>query len=88
MENKTKILTLVTVFSSIITTILILLYFTSGGLSLEIGILFLAITEMLIGVVQYELAKNNENKDYNLTGHLCIFMGIVILIVVIGSRII
>ena len=86
MGNKTKVLTFVTVFSSIITIILILAYFFGGGIPLEIGILFLAITEMLIGVSQYELAKSN--KEYNLTGHLCIFMGVVILIIIIGSRII
>lgn len=88
MENKTKVLTVVTVASSIITTVLILLYFTGVGLSLEIGILFLAITEMLIGVAQYEIAKSKEQNGYNLIGDLCIFVGIVILIVVIGSRII
>ncbi|MGL4449688.1 MAG: hypothetical protein ACRCTZ_00680 [Sarcina sp.] len=88
MENKTKVLTLVTVVSSIITTVLILSYFTGSGLSLEFGILFLAITEMLIGVAQYELARSKENKSYNLIGDLCIFVGIIILIVVIGSRII
>lgn len=86
MENKIRVLTFITVFSSIITITLILAYFASGIVSLEIGILFLAITEMLIGVAQYELAK--ADKEYNLTGHLCIFVGIVILIVVIGSRVI
>ena len=88
MENKTKVITLVTVVSSIITTVLILLYFTGVGLSLEIGILFLAITEMLIGVAQYEIARSKDDKNYNLIGDLCIFVGIVILGVVIGSRII
>ena len=86
MENKTRVLTFVTVFSSIITILLILAYFSGGGIPLEIGILFLAITEMLIGVSQYELAKSNE--EYNFTGHLCIFVGMIILIIVIGSRVI
>ncbi|MGL4656563.1 MAG: hypothetical protein ACRCWM_11905 [Sarcina sp.] len=88
MENKSKVLTVVTVASSIITTVLILLYFTGVSLSLEIGILFLAITEMLIGVTQYEIARNKESKKYNLIGDLCIFVGIIILIVVIGRRIV
>ena len=86
MENKIRVLTFATVFSSILTIILILAYFAGGGIPLESGILFLAITEMLIGVSQYELAKSNE--EYNFTGHLCIFVGMIILIIVIGSRVI
>ncbi|MGL5634542.1 MAG: hypothetical protein ACRDDL_05725 [Sarcina sp.] len=88
MQNKTKMITIATIISSIITTVLILIYFMGIGLSLELGILFLAITEMLIGINQYELAKSLEKSSYNIIGDLCIFIGIVIFIVVIIQRVV
>ncbi|MGL4739906.1 MAG: hypothetical protein ACRC41_03770 [Sarcina sp.] len=88
MQNKTKMITIATIISSVITTVLILIYFMGLGLSLELGILFLAITEMLIGINQYELAKRLEKSGYNIIGDLCIFVGIIIFIIVIIQRVI
>lgn len=88
MQNKTKVITIATIISSVITTVLILIYFMGIGFSLELGILFLAITEMLIGINQYELAKRLDKSGYNITGDLCIFVGIIIFVVIIIQRVV
>lgn len=83
MDSKTGLLTRVTIISSIISALLIFAYFMGIDIGLEIGILFVAITEMLLGISQYELSKGSNRKRDKITGDLCFAVGVIVLIVVI-----
>ncbi|MGL4990537.1 MAG: hypothetical protein ACRC57_05110 [Sarcina sp.] len=87
MESKTNKLTIATIISSVIAAILILLNFIGIEVGLEIGILFVAITEMLLGIGQHEIAKNSDKKRDKITGNLCFAVGIIVMIVLIYTNI-
>lgn len=88
MERKLKSLSLVTVISSVIAAVLIVAHFLGGALSLDIAILFVAITEMLIGINQYEIGKTSDKRSYKIMGDLCIIIGIIIFVITIGAKLI
>ncbi|WP_297436463.1 hypothetical protein [uncultured Clostridium sp.] len=87
MESKIKVITTVTCISGIIATGLIVFYFLGLDMGIELGILFIAITEMLIGIGQYEISKDSTNKPDKIMANLSFFAGVIVILLLIFMRV-
>lgn len=79
MQEKMKVLNLTTIVSSIITIILVITCIIANKEFWNITILFISITQMLVAINHYEIAKNVDGKKYRLLGDVCMISAMIIL---------